>query len=57
MFNLGWPEVAIAVVVAIIIFGPQKLPELGRALAKSLLGFKSEIQPDSSAAPKSDDPA
>jgi len=55
MFNLGWPEVAIAVIVAIIIFGPQKLPELGRALAKSLLGFKSEIQPGSTTKP--DDPA
>lgn len=55
MFNLGWPEVAIAVVVAIIIFGPQKLPELGRAIAKSLLGFKAEIQPGPPTKP--DDPA
>ncbi|MDS3859426.1 twin-arginine translocase TatA/TatE family subunit [Thermosynechococcaceae cyanobacterium BACA0444] len=56
MFNLGWPEVAIAVVVAIVIFGPQKLPELGRSLAKTFLGFKSEIQPGPTRKPD-DDPA
>jgi sec-independent protein translocase protein TatA len=29
MFGLGWPEVVIISVVAIVIFGPKKIPELG----------------------------
>ncbi|MBF2085923.1 twin-arginine translocase TatA/TatE family subunit [Thermoleptolyngbya sp. C42_A2020_037] len=40
MFGLGWPEVAIIAVVAILIFGPKKIPELGGALGKTLRGFK-----------------
>lgn len=40
MFGLGWPEVAIIAVVAILIFGPKKIPELGSALGKTLRGFK-----------------
>ena len=43
MFGLGWPEVSIIVVVALIIFGPKKIPELGSALGKTLKGFKEEI--------------
>jgi sec-independent protein translocase protein TatA len=44
MFGLGWPEVAIIAIAAIIIFGPKKIPELGSALGKTLRGFKEEIQ-------------
>ncbi len=44
MFGLGWPEVAIIVVVAVVIFGPKKIPELGSALGKTLRGFKEEIK-------------
>ncbi|BAU40854.1 twin-arginine translocase TatA/TatE family subunit [Leptolyngbya sp. O-77] len=43
MFGLGWPEVAIIAVVAILIFGPKKIPELGGALGKTLRGFKEEM--------------
>lgn len=43
MFGLGWPEVAIIGVVALIIFGPKKIPELGGALGKTLKGFKDEM--------------
>ncbi|MGH1395001.1 MAG: twin-arginine translocase TatA/TatE family subunit [Trichormus sp.] len=43
MFGLGWPEVAIIAVVAIVIFGPKKIPELGNALGKTLRGFKEEL--------------
>jgi sec-independent protein translocase protein TatA len=47
MFGLGWPEVAIIMVVAVLIFGPKKIPELGSALGKTLRGFKDEIdKPD-----------
>jgi sec-independent protein translocase protein TatA len=40
MFGLGWPEVAIISVVAIVIFGPKKIPELGNSLGKTLRSFR-----------------
>lgn len=43
MFGLGWPEVVIIAVVAILIFGPKKIPELGGTLGKTLKGFKEEV--------------
>lgn len=50
MFGLGWPEVSIIVIVALIIFGPKKIPELGSALGKTLRGFKEEMSnPDDGA--------
>jgi sec-independent protein translocase protein TatA len=43
MFGLGWPEVAIIGLVGVLIFGPKKIPEIGKALGKTLRGFKEEI--------------
>lgn len=43
MFGLGWPEVAIIGLVGVLIFGPKKIPEMGKALGKTLRGFKEEI--------------
>lgn len=43
MFGLGWPEVVIISIVAIVVFGPKKIPELGNALGKTLRGFKEEL--------------
>lgn len=40
MWNLGFPELVIIFVVALVIFGPRKLPELGRSLGKGLAEFK-----------------
>ena len=38
--SIGMPELIIMFVIALIIFGPRKLPELGRSLGKSLAEFK-----------------
>ena len=38
--SIGMPELIIIFVIALIIFGPRKLPELGRTLGKSLAEFK-----------------
>jgi len=43
MFGLGLPEMGIVAVVAILIFGPKKIPELGNALGKTLRSFKDGI--------------
>ncbi len=43
MFGLGWPEVAVIGIIALAIFGPKKIPEMGSALGKTLRGFKQEM--------------
>ena len=40
MGPIGMPELIIIMVIALVIFGPRKLPELGRSLGKSLGEFK-----------------
>jgi sec-independent protein translocase protein TatA len=55
MFGLGWPEVAIIVVIAVLIFGPKKIPELGSTLGKTLRGFKEEVSKESEEQQEPDD--
>jgi sec-independent protein translocase protein TatA len=43
MFGLGVPEMVIIGVVAVLVFGPKRIPELGSALGKTLRGFKEEM--------------
>ena len=39
--SIGMPELIIILVIALIIFGPRKLPEIGRSLGKSIREFKN----------------
>lgn len=41
MFNLGMPELILILVIALVVFGPAKLPEIGKAVGKSIREFKS----------------
>ncbi len=44
--NIGWVEVALVAGVAMLVFGPKRIPMLGSALGKTLRGFKEELQPE-----------
>jgi sec-independent protein translocase protein TatA len=41
--NIGLPEIAIVLVIALLVFGPKRLPELGRSLGKGIREFKGSI--------------
>jgi len=40
MWNLGWPEMMVIFVLALLLFGPKKLPEVGKQVAKALSEFR-----------------
>lgn len=40
MFGIGMPEMAVILVIALVVIGPGKLPELARSLGKGLAEFK-----------------
>ncbi len=40
MFGLGFPELVLILVIALIVFGPGKLPEVGQALGRGVKEFK-----------------
>lgn len=42
MGRIGAPELILILAIALVIFGPSKLPEIGRSLGKALGEFKSQ---------------
>jgi sec-independent protein translocase protein TatA len=47
MPNIGPMELAIVLIIALVIFGPSKLPELGKSAGKGFREFKDSISGDS----------
>ena len=45
--NLGWTEILLIGGIALLLFGPSKLPGLGRSLGESIRGFKKALNEDS----------
>jgi sec-independent protein translocase protein TatA len=43
MFGLGMPELLIILVIVVVIFGANRLPQLGEGLGKAIRGFKKGI--------------
>lgn len=43
MFGLGMPELLVVLVIALLVFGASKLPEIGSSLGKAIRGFKGAM--------------
>jgi sec-independent protein translocase protein TatA len=43
MPNIGLPEILVVLVIALIVFGPKRLPELGRSLGKGIREFRGSV--------------
>ncbi len=41
IFGIGIPEIAVIVVLALLIFGPKRLPQLGKTIGKTLKGLQT----------------
>jgi len=49
MFGIGVPELLVIMIVALVLFGPGKLPEIGGALGKGIRDFKRAVSGDDDA--------
>jgi len=46
MGNLGVPELLVILAIVVIIFGANRLPEIGRGIGSAIKNFKNEIKDD-----------
>lgn len=55
MLGLHWPELVALVVIALLIFGPKRLPEMGSSVGKTIKEFQKSLhevtEPDKTATP------
>lgn len=41
--SIGMPELIVIFVIALVVFGPNKLPDLGKSLGEAIRGFKKAL--------------
>jgi len=46
MFGLGFPELMVILVIALLVFGPSKLPSVGKSIGEAIRGFKKRLEDD-----------
>lgn len=44
MGGLGFPEMVVILIIALVVFGPNRLPALGESLGKAIKGFKEGLK-------------
>jgi sec-independent protein translocase protein TatA len=55
MFGIGMPELIVIFVVALVVFGPGKLPDVGKSLGEAIRGFKKAVnEPEKSSSEESE---
>lgn len=42
--GLGFPEMVVVLIIALVIFGPSRLPQLGESMGKAVRGFKEGLK-------------
>ncbi|MGM9561994.1 MAG: twin-arginine translocase TatA/TatE family subunit [Phascolarctobacterium sp.] len=52
MFGLGLPELLLILVIGLVFFGPGKLPDVGKAIGKSMREFKAALNEEDAAIKK-----
>lgn len=55
MPNIGPLEIGIVLIIALIVFGPKRLPELGKSLGRSIHEFRGTIGGERAEAPKNEE--
>jgi len=55
--NIGPMEIAIVVIIALLVFGPRKLPSLGRSLGQGISEFRSGLSAPETAEAEDPEPA
>jgi len=57
MANVGPLEIGLVLVIALIVFGPKRLPELGQTLGRGIREFKGSLSGDNEGTSHSEEPA
>jgi len=55
MYGIGFPELLLILIVALLVFGAARLPEIGRAMGKAMREFKKGVQDISDDGDKKDE--